>query len=369
MRKRKKRMSIENWLKKRTEKIRLIVIDDGQRKAFMFRWLNLLLAAVSLMMSIINIFTREYVLMGATLAYGCLCLINHRLAGKRALSQRIGHISFAMEALALIAFFFISGIPDGFSILWICLIPSFALLIFGRRSGSLFCALALLMMVFLFWTPWGRGILQYEYSSTFMLRFPFLYVSIFAISLFIEYMRGETQKQLVEAEEKFCYLYRHDALTGLYNRYGFDEAIRAEDARCEGGSIWMIMTDIDNFKQINDHHGHTMGDRVLKQVAGVISGALREGDVCCRWGGEEFLVMMRGGHNVMERAEKLRASVEKSPMGAEPLSLRVTVSVGVCAVNGTGQAALEAAVAEADRCMYEAKRQGKNRVVFQNPCP
>lgn len=362
-------MSIENRLKKRTEKLRLIVIDDGRRKAFMFRWLNLLLAAVSLMMSIINVFTREYVLMGATLAYACLCLINYRLSGKRALSQRIGHISFATEALALMAFFLISGIPDGFSILWICLIPSFALLIFGRRGGSLFCALALLMMVFLFWMPWGRGILQYQYSSTFMLRFPFLYVSIFAISLFIEYVRGETQKQLVEAEEKFCFLYRHDALTGLYNRYGFDEAISADGASREGDPMWMIMIDIDNFKQINDRYGHTIGDRVLKRVADILSGALCEDCVCCRWGGEEFLVMMRGRHDVMEQAEKLRASVEKSPMGVEPLSLRVTVSVGVCAVNGTGQAALEAAVAEADRCMYEAKRQGKNRVVFQNPCP
>lgn len=136
-------------------------------------------------------------------------------------------VLFEVETLALIAFFFISGIPNGFSAQWICLIPSFALLVFGTKKGTIFSATAFAMEIFFFWTPLGRSVLMYEYTKEFMLRFPFVYVAFYIITLFIETSRSETRKQLASLEKKYEYLYRHDELTGILNRYGFYEALNA----------------------------------------------------------------------------------------------------------------------------------------------
>ena len=83
------------------------------------------------------------------------------------------------------------------------------------------------MEIFFFWTPLGRSVLMYEYTKEFMLRFPFVYVAFYIITLFIETSRSETRKQLASLEKKYEYLYRHDELTGILNRYGFYEALNA----------------------------------------------------------------------------------------------------------------------------------------------
>lgn len=207
------------------EKVKIAVVSDELRRRLLFLFLNVALSFTSFVMTVINWFTGEYILLISTLVFSILCLLNIILVYVSKVPEKVIYIIFGCEAMMLLAFFFISGIPDGFSALWICLIPSFALLIFGTRNGSLFSVLALLMMVFLFWTPVGRNMLMYSYTDTFMLRFPFLYASIYLISLLIEYVRKETQKQLENAKMEYRYLYRHDALTGLYNRYGIKEYI------------------------------------------------------------------------------------------------------------------------------------------------
>lgn len=174
-----------------SEKVKRAIVDDQSRQRLMFIGLNAALAAVAFVMSVVNIFTAEYVLMVSTLVFSALCLLNILLLRTKVPHTFI-YLCFAAEALVLLSFFFITGIPDGFSVLWVCLIPSFALLIFGQRYGSVFSLIALGMLVFLFWIPAGNGLLQYGYSSTFMLRFPFLYTAIYPISLFEEYVRSET---------------------------------------------------------------------------------------------------------------------------------------------------------------------------------
>ena len=179
------------------EKLVTLMVYDNSRKKIAFVGLNAVLALVSLIMSVVNIFTAEYILMISTLAFSLVCGLNIVLYRAKVNVSVIYGI-FASEAMILLAFFFVSGIPDGFSALWICLIPSFALLIFGRKDGGIFCLVALIMIIFLFWIPAGKALLQYSYSGTFMLRFPFLYSSILVISFLAEYVRSETHKQLVD---------------------------------------------------------------------------------------------------------------------------------------------------------------------------
>jgi diguanylate cyclase (GGDEF)-like protein len=155
-----------------------------------------------------------------------------------------------------------------------------------------------------------------------------------------------------------------DALTGLPNRRYFDEFCgllarrrRADDA------VGVLMVDIDHFKQINDAHGHEVGDEVLKAVAGAIAGAVRDGDVPARVGGEEFAVLLRNpsGRMAVEVGERVRAAVGALDLRGTGVS-GVSVSVGVAVATAAGEPMTEL-LSEADRALYRAKRAGRDRVV------
>ena len=158
-----------------------------------------------------------------------------------------------------------------------------------------------------------------------------------------------------------------DPLTGLYNRRYFDEALHRELARARRKSAptSLVVLDIDHFKLVNDTYGHGTGDDVLRAIAQQVRSAIREGDVACRYGGEELVVLIPEcpADVAAVRAEGLRAAIEAcipETGGAGPQ--RVTASIGVAAypTHGLDPAALFRA---ADKALYRAKRQGRNRVV------
>lgn len=123
--------------------------------------------------------------------------------------------------------------------------------------------LQLLVLLFFFWTPMGRGLLMYSYTESFMLRFPLLYIAFWCIGLLFEVIREATQKELENARNRFERLYRQDALTGLYNRYGFNEELdKLLESRKD--SLAFAIVDLDHFKNINDTYGHSQGDIVLR---------------------------------------------------------------------------------------------------------
>ncbi len=155
-----------------------------------------------------------------------------------------------------------------------------------------------------------------------------------------------------------------DALTGLPNRRYFDEYVgllsrrrRAEDR------VGVLMIDIDRFKRLNDTFGHGVGDHVLREVAHAIAGAVRDGDVPSRFGGEEFAVLLRnpGPEIALEVGERVRRSV--GDLDLRRLGVPgVSVSVGV-AVAKSPDVGLDLVIDEADKALYRAKRAGRNRVV------
>ncbi|GAB5550396.1 MAG: hypothetical protein SangKO_101560 [Sandaracinaceae bacterium] len=161
-----------------------------------------------------------------------------------------------------------------------------------------------------------------------------------------------------------------DALTGLYNRRAFAEAARRELARAQrhGDPLSVVLFDIDHFKSINDNQGHAMGDRVLKAVGELLSSLARESDVCARWGGEEFVILLSstdcGGGVVV--AERVRAAMEALRVvdeAGEPIP--VTASFGVAALAPNED--MDGVVDRADRAMYMAKTSGRNRVMVDPP--
>lgn len=155
-----------------------------------------------------------------------------------------------------------------------------------------------------------------------------------------------------------------DKLTGLANRQAYEILMRqaAKEARRAGEPLSLVMADIDHFKEVNDRHGHLRGDRVLQSVADTALQGLRESDIACRWGGEEFLILLRKCNleNALTLAERIRSQVEATPIEADGEALKVTVSLGVAELaEGEDEDKL---LSRTDRALYQAKNEGRNRV-------
>jgi two-component system cell cycle response regulator len=156
-----------------------------------------------------------------------------------------------------------------------------------------------------------------------------------------------------------------DQLTGLLTRGRGERLLQrfAAEATGTGEFLGLVLADIDHFKAVNDTHGHAVGDAVLAQVATLVLDGTRAGDVVVRWGGEEFLVLVRRGSiaGTAAAAERARRSVAMTPVElAAGAALAVTISLGVAALE-PGEDALTA-LARADAALYEAKASGRNRV-------
>lgn len=156
-----------------------------------------------------------------------------------------------------------------------------------------------------------------------------------------------------------------DNLTGLANRRHCEEALAAELARAErfGTPLSVVFADLDEFKAVNDRHGHPSGDLVLREFANVLRETVREADVAGRWGGEEFLLLLPGtdAEGGARLAERVRAGIaERTVRGSDGASIRITCSFGVASYPAAETA--DELLAAADEALYEAKRSGKNRV-------
>ena len=174
-------------------------------------------------------------------------------------------------------------------------------------------------------------------------------------------------ERLSKQKRELEYTVGVDPLTGLFNRRYFDARLREEIGRARRYSLdlSLLTIDVDNFKTLNDSHGHLAGDAVLRGIAKVLRRSVRVFDVCIRCGGDEFAILApgSGAGNAAQSAERIRQQVERyRPTAAPPVppDLRVTVSIGGAAL--TPELSSREFVAAADRALYEAKARGKNSV-------
>jgi diguanylate cyclase (GGDEF)-like protein len=155
-----------------------------------------------------------------------------------------------------------------------------------------------------------------------------------------------------------------DELTGLLNRRAVLQTVHSEieRARRTQHSIAFLMYDLDHFKDVNDRFGHQAGDQVLQKVARTIKAILRESDIVCRWGGEEFLVVVKGAapDHGAPLAEKIRRAVEGEDFSYRKTQIRITISLGIAGAR-TGEST-DRLIARADKALYRAKETGRNRV-------
>jgi diguanylate cyclase (GGDEF)-like protein len=184
--------------------------------------------------------------------------------------------------------------------------------------------------------------------------------------------RRRAEEALRESEERYRRLSLIDSLTGLFNSRHLHERLQAELERAAryGRAFSLMVLDCDDFKRINDSYGHLEGDRVLQSLAGVIGHCLRRTDSAYRYGGEEFVVMLpeASGEAAYSLAERLRAGfAAQSTQTADGRTMNCTVSIGVAEyLAGDTERTL---MQRADECCYQAKRNGKNRVVMAHAVP
>lgn len=184
----------------------------------------------------------------------------------------------------------------------------------------------------------------------------------------LRYVNERQQSQLIEIgllQSKLREQAIRDPLTDLFNRRYLEETLDHEIARAsrEGYSICILMIDLDHFKKVNDTYGHEAGDHVLKAIATTLSQETRRGDFACRYGGEEFVVVMPNIDTlvVYERAEKLRNTLNSLYIPYGIYSLTITISMGIASYPANGQTR-EAILRAADKALYAAKEAGRDHI-------
>ena len=175
-------------------------------------------------------------------------------------------------------------------------------------------------------------------------------------------------------EEQLRELSLLDPLTGLYNRRLLQDALEREAARARrsGLPLGIVMLDIDHFKHINDQHGHAGGDLVLKWLGRFLLDSVRGEDIACRYGGEEFTLLVPGAslENTAARAEQIRRGVQAGSMlefnGEQIGPITLSLGVAVFHADDVGQTGVVDALHAADAALYRAKQQGRNQTVRAN---
>lgn len=174
--------------------------------------------------------------------------------------------------------------------------------------------------------------------------------------------------ELVKINQQLAELAIRDPLTGLFNRRYLEESLKRElfRAKRKKTQLAVFMIDIDNFKDINDEFGHSTGDSILRLMSQCLTENIRQEDIACRYGGEEFTIILleSSAETAWNRAETLRKSIENlSHRYKKPIAKKITVSIGISLFPQHGQTA-KSLINAADRALYLAKNQNRNQVVM-----
>jgi len=181
----------------------------------------------------------------------------------------------------------------------------------------------------------------------------------------------QLEDKLVEAREDMRFKATHDALTSLWDRGAILALLRSELSRSkrEHSSVSVLLCDIDHFKQVNDVHGHQVGDEVLEEVSTRLLDAVRPYDAVGRYGGEEFLIVLNGcsAEDLAVRAEQARKAICGRVFSTSDGSILVSMSIGATTIQDWDKTdAVQPFLKEADEALYRAKAAGRNRVICAN---
>jgi two-component system, cell cycle response regulator len=181
----------------------------------------------------------------------------------------------------------------------------------------------------------------------------------------------ELQDALIATRDTLHFQATHDLLTGISNRGVVLDALHRERARQmrEGGSLGIVLIDLDHFKWVNDTHGHQVGDAVLQEVARRMATCVRPYDTVGRYGGEEFLIVVPNSDSAgtMTLADRVRKTIESPPIATSAGEIQITASLGVAVNDAPSPVDAQVLLHMADDALYQAKNSGRNRSELAAP--
>lgn len=254
--------------------------------------------------------------------------------------------------------------------MWFLALPVISILLGSAVSGLLWLVLST-SSVLLLHSHYGNAavftkspVSEPVFLYTFSLIF--LGFSLVAFVLMVDASRKKALGRLKDANKVIRELAIRDPLTGIFNRRYLWERMEGEERRAltDAGTFYICLIDLDRFKQINDTLGHPAGDMVLQAVARSIENEIRDEDCFGRYGGEEFILILRSRNtlNPSVFAERIRKCVAELRLVDVPALEKITVSIGIAQFN-PGEGFVKT-ISRADRALYLAKEAGRNRVVF-----
>lgn len=273
------------------------------------KWKNsagvtLLAATGFFVMSFLNVYHKSYVMLYST-AFCSIMLYLDYLVARRKQNLFLIHSLLMPIITVTFTYYVIIGGNNGFAALWLIIVPLTAMLMTDLKYGFF---MSLYFLVFLIMTFLGpcRGWLRYDYSETFLLRFPFLYAISFCLSTYAAVLDCRYRYSLDKREEELHRLGSVDMMTGLLNRNSYNEFELSFDAGTVS-SVSVIYVDVNGLHETNNLGGHEAGDRMLRQIAAECAACF-SGDRVYRMGGDEFLIIA---------LDRDKSSIEKAAMELE----------------------------------------------------
>lgn len=269
---------------------------------------------------------------------------------------------FGVMALCMSAFLIYSGGGEGYSYLWVFIVPIIAVMVVSFIQSIIYNVIFMALILVLLQTP-AYTLLRQQYTVAFRFVYPIAMLFVILCIYITETTRYRTHRQLALTAEKLQSFAFTDPLTRVYNRHAMTSHFH--DLNEDAHGLSFAMMDLDFFKQINDTYGHIVGDQVLCHVVGLVNGCIPPGSFLYRWGGEEFLLIVKSSkaEEVGALLEQICATVRTTPLELEEERLRCTISIG--GMTAPSDAKIKDCISQVDEYLYRAKENGRDRVVFQ----
>lgn len=346
--------------------IEKIVSNNTYRLKVQILIVAIIIMVLGTIMSIMNLTTKTYGLLVATslLSFiGLLCFILTYKFNCTLVSSFIIGIFSGILAV----YFLVSGGINGFSPFWICLFPFITYFLYEIKGGLISSLAMFLLIIIILWSPLSAYVI-YDYSDSFYMRFPILYLGCSVSSWAFEFMRHNTYLKLKTIALELEKITTVDELTQIMNRRAFNIHLNKiwSDYQNSENYISLMMIDVDDFKNYNDHYGHLKGDVVLKYLALKISEIINEKGGCAyRWGGEEFAVIlnlydMKNSINIANEIILGISSLKIPHIFSSTNNKIISVSIGIATNLDSKSKTPEELIKCADKNLYAAKSSGKN---------
>ncbi|EGU46389.1 diguanylate cyclase [Vibrio ichthyoenteri ATCC 700023] len=322
------------------------------RRAVLF-WLSLFLTIASTIMAILSINLAQSLFMPAyeglfALFSAYICYKTYRNNCRQYVVDIYAYSLILMIAIGVS----VHSIRHGM-LIWASLFPLMFYLLLGTQKGTVATSIGMITLV----TATAYKMLQHQNAihPYLLANFVLCYLCIWVVSYIIQVKRSHSDTSLGQLASR-------DSLTGVYNRHALVHHFSRFRQQSQPMPMSLLILDLDYFKQVNDKHGHDVGDKVLIQAAAVIDAHSDEHSVY-RIGGEEFCVALRNTSNgeAMARAELIRKSIEECPFFSEENPIKLTASIGVYQCDPLNS--LDKVLHIADMELYRAKKNGRNQVM------